>query len=63
VSSVSTSGLMGDEDYIEVGCDVPREIGGPGDGGVLVGQLGHGIILGRARLWYGTWHDCNTDQE
>ena len=54
---------MGDEDHIEVGCDVPREVGGLGDGIVLVGWLGHGIILGGAGLWCGTRHDRNTDQE
>ena len=41
---------MGDEDHIEVGGDVPREIGGPGDGVVLVGRTGHENILGGARL-------------
>jgi hypothetical protein len=54
---------MGDEDHIEVGRDVPREIGSLGDGVVLVGRLGHGIILSGAGLWCWTRHDCNRQQE
>ena len=42
--------VMGDQDHIEVGRDVPRKIGGLGDAVVLVGRLGHGIILSRAGL-------------
>ena len=54
---------MGDEDDIEVRRDVLREIGGLSDGVVLVGQLGHGIILSGGGLWCGTKPDCNSQQQ
>jgi hypothetical protein len=35
-------GVMGDEDHIDVGRDVPREVGGLSDAVFLVGRLGYG---------------------
>ena len=37
-------GVMGDEDHIEVGCDVPREVGGLGI--YLARAVGEGVLDG-----------------